>query len=143
MDRSQETTSKAENRGKLRFVFPQGQRPLAKYKLVSKTVMVPGTIYDAALVDLSEEGACLQGSLPDRLIYELGTGAIQLGCNLYLKDNMLKVLATLRWFKVVEFKDFQFGVQFHLTEEVKHTIQRFLIRHQLDTRRLSRKGLTP
>ena len=143
MDFPSKSNSQAENRDKLRFVFPSGQRPLVKYKLISKQVTVPDNIYDAALLDLSEEGACLLGNLPERLIYELGGGAVQLGCNLYLKDNMIKVLSTLRWFRVVEPNEFQFGIQFHLTDELQHNIQRFLIRHQLDTRRLSRKGLAP
>lgn len=146
MELSEEPAAKnspAENREKFRLIFPSGQRPLVKYKLVSTLVPVPDTVFDAALLDLSEEGSCLQGSLPYNLIYDLGVGSIQLGCNLYLKDNVIKVLSTLRWFKHLDISEIQFGVQFHLTDDLRHNIQRFLIRHQLDTRRLSRKGLTP
>lgn len=131
-----------ESRETFRLIFPDGQRPLVKYKLVAKEIPVPDIVFDAALLDLSEEGACLQGSLPDNLIYDLGVGSIQLGCNLYLKDNMLKVLSTLRWYKHLDISEIQFGIQFHLTDDLRHNIQRFLIRHQLDTRRLSRKGLS-
>jgi hypothetical protein len=142
---SKETASKnkfEESRGSFRLIFPNGQRPLVKYKLVSKETSVPDIVYDAALLDLSEEGACLQGSLPEHLIYDLGVGSVQLGCNLYIKDNMIKVLSTLRWYKHLDISEIQFGIQFHLTNDIRHNIQRFLIRHQLDTRRLSRKGLS-
>jgi hypothetical protein len=142
---SKETASKnksEENRETFRLIFPSGQRPLVKYILVADEISVPDTVFDAALLDLSEEGARLQGSLPNNLIYDLGVGSIKLGCNLYLRDNMIKVLSTLRWYKHLDISEIQFGVQFHLTDDLRHNIQRFLIRHQLDTRRLSRKGLS-
>lgn len=141
MELPKETASKVENREKFRFVFRSGQRPPVKFKLVSKVVSVPNNIFNAVLLDLSEDGACLQGSLPEKLIYDLGSGSIQLGCNLYLKDNMLKVLSTLRWFKYLDFDEVQFGVQFQLSDQLRHDIQCFLIRHQIDTRRLSRKDM--
>jgi len=127
------------DREKMRYVFPCGERFLVKYKLISKTVAVPDTVYDAAMLDLSEEGARFQGDLNEKFIYELGTGAIQIGCNIYLNDKMIKVLANARWFKAISPGEYEFGLQFNLGEESQLEIQRFLIRHQIDTRRFKRK----
>jgi len=131
-----------DKREKRRYVFPSGQRHLVKYKLISKTISVPETIFDAAILDLSEEGACLQGDLDDKYLYDLGVGAIQLGCNIYL-NKMVKVRAIVRWFKKLAETEHQFGVAFDLTDEAHLEIQRFLIRHQLDTRRFKRSQLLP
>lgn len=128
-----------DGRRQARIVFPAGHCPIVKYKLISKAVPVNDTVYDAQILDLSTTGARFTGPLPDRAIYQLGMGEIQLGCNLILRDNIVKVLATMKWFKSTDLSgEFQFGVRFQLTEAIQSDIQKFLIRHQLDTRKLVR-----
>ena len=125
----------------MRYLFPSGERFLVKYKLISKTLPVPDRIYDAAMLDLSEEGTRLQGDLEEKYIYDLGTGDIQIGCNIYLNEKMIKVLGRAKWFKPVAPGEYEFGLEFDLTADGKHEIQQFLIRHQIDTRRFKRKAI--
>ena len=127
-----------ESRAKPRCTFPAGHRPLVKFKILPSK---EDRRYDAALLDLSETGARLLGELPGDQIFALGNGQAKLGCNIYLADKLLKTLAIARWFNNGVGGDFEFGVQFLPNPQLSADIKRFLIRHQIDTRRFSRQRL--
>ena len=126
-----------ESRKKLRFAFSPGQRPLVQYKVLSPNA--PNQIFKAALLDLSESGARLLGDLPYVQIYDLGIGFAKLGCNFYLNDNLVKVPGLVRWFKPTASGDYEFGLMLEADKKTSLELQKFLIRHQIDTRRFSRR----
>lgn len=114
----------------MRIYFSDGNRHLVKYKIVTSSGEVLPEIYDAALLDLSESGARLLGSLPPDI-----SNISKLKCNIMLGTDLVRVVANLVW-KNSMLDEHQFGVQFEHSQDAISCIKKYIIRHQIDTRRL-------
>ena len=115
------------------------------YKFLSK---LPGfqssTIFKGKIVNLSKGGALFEGAVPGpEWLPKLGEGQILLGVNVQAPGvKPMKALASLRWTRPASQPDhYELGVQFEQVEpEHRANLDRFLIGHQIKTRKFKRDG---
>ncbi|MBI3722868.1 PilZ domain-containing protein [bacterium] len=134
--------SDSEQRRAARVRFGAGDNLEVRYKFLSK---LPGwkssEVYTGKIINLSKGGALFMGTVPDTSwLPKLGEGSILLGMNVIAPGyKPVKALASLRWTRATEPQLYELGVQFEQLEpEHRTTLDRFLISHQIKTRRIKR-----
>lgn len=104
-------------------------------------------IFNAPVLNLSTGGLLFVGSLPGRdWLPQLGQGLVMIGANVMVPDKApVKALCSLRWTRPSAMQlgprygrgeKYELGVQFEqLDGSNKQTLEKFLIGHQIRTRR--------
>jgi c-di-GMP-binding flagellar brake protein YcgR len=136
----------AEHRNTGRVHFRALDNLKVRYKFLSRLEQFSSEeIFSGVLLNLSDGGALIEGPVPALdWLPRLGDGSILVGANILVTpSHPLKALCTLRWSRpALKLGCFEMGLQFmqiepeHLTE-----LSRFLIRHQIRTRKTGRRPL--
>jgi len=104
-------------------------------------------IFDGKLLNLSEGGAEVCGSLPSlRLLKLLGDEKLYIGCNIPIPDSSgegwIKVLARIRWAQSEPHGGFnchRMGLEFtKISDPDKCSLKNYLIRQQIRTAKINR-----
>ena len=135
--------SEADKRRAARIRFKTEDNLEVQYKFLSKLEgFQSGEIYKGTILNLSKGGALFEGGVPGpEWLPKLGEGQILLGINVQAPGfKPVKALASLRWTKPGSSRNkYEIGVQFEQLEpEHRANLDRFLIGHQLKTRKLRR-----
>jgi c-di-GMP-binding flagellar brake protein YcgR len=135
--------SGAEQRKSTRVKFRVADNLEVQYKFLSHLPEYQSDeIFKGTVVNLSKGGALFEGTVPGLdWLPKLGEGQILIGVNVMTPGSKpIKALASLRWTKpAVATGAFEIGVQFEQIEpEHRQSLERFLIGHQIKTRRVKR-----
>ncbi len=136
-------STESEKRRAARIRFKSEDHLEIQYKFLSKLegFQCPD-IFKGTILNLSKGGALFEGGVPGpEWLPKLGEGQILMGINVQAPGfKPVKALASLRWTKPATGRDrYEIGVQFEQIEpEHRANLDRFLIGHQIKTRRLRR-----
>jgi len=121
-----------------------------RYKFLShmESFQCP-TVFRGAVLNLSKGGALFVGPIPSSdWLAQLGQGLVLIGQNIMLPDQKpIKALASLRWTRPAPSDFHRFGTDPHYELGVRfeqldsahcHQMEKFLIGHQLRSRKLRR-----
>jgi len=138
-------SGESEQRRAARIRFKSEDHLEVQYKFLSKLEGFQSTeIFKGTILNLSKGGALFEGGVPGpEWLPKLGEGHILLGINVQAPGfKAVKAIASLRWTKPGTVKNkYEIGVQFEQLEpEHRANLDRFLIGHQIRTRRLKRDG---
>ena len=136
--------AESEKRRAARIRFKSEDHLEVQYKFLSKLEGFQSPdIYKGTILNLSKGGALFEGAVPGpEWLPKLGEGQILLGINVQAPGfKPVKALASLRWTKPGSQRNkYEIGVQFEQLEpEHRANLDRFLIGHQLKTRKLRRE----
>lgn len=141
-----------ENRRAARIRFRLTDNLEARYKCLSHLDEFQcDTVFAGAVLNLSKGGALLVGEVPGReWLPRLGQGLVLIGLNLMIPSGRpVKALASLRWTRPApegvalperlgRGPHYELGLQFEQIDPAQLTaLEKFLIGHQLRTRRFS------
>ena len=134
----------SEKRRAARIRFKSEDHLEVQYKFLSKLEGFQSSeIYKGTILNLSKGGALFEGGVPGpEWLPKLGEGQILLGMNVQAPGfKPVKALASLRWTKPGSVRNkYEIGVQFEQLEpEHRANLDRFLIGHQIKTRKLRRE----
>lgn len=135
--------SGAEKRRNARIRFRISDQLEVRYKFLSHLEGFQSVeIYRGMIMNLSKGGALFEGPVPSTdWLPKLGEGQVLIGMNVMCPGlKPVKALASLRWTKPsVPPARYELGVQFEQIEpEHRSNLDRFLIGHQIKTRKLRR-----
>jgi len=136
-------SAESEKRRAARIRFKTEDNLEVQYKFLSKLEGFQSSeIYKGTILNLSKGGALFEGAVPGpEWLPKLGEGQILVGMNLQAPGfKPVKALASLRWTKPASARNrYEIGVQFEQLEpEHRANLDRFLIGHQIKTRKLRR-----
>ena len=135
--------AESEKRRAARVRFKNEDHLEVQYKFLSKLEGFQSSeIFKGTILNLSKGGALFEGGVPGpEWLPKLGEGQILLGINVQAPGfKPVKALASLRWTKPGSVRNkYEIGVQFEQLEpEHRSNLDRFLIGHQIKTRKLRR-----
>lgn len=138
-------TPAGEKRKNARVKFRVADNLEVHYKFLSHLPEFQSTeIFKGTVLNLSKGGALFEGMVPGlEWLPKLGEGQILIGVNVMTPGSKpVKALASLRWTKpALTSGRFEIGVQFEQIEpEHRQNLDRFLIGHQIKTRRIKRES---
>jgi len=138
-----------ENRRAARIKFRLSDNLQVCYKFLSHLDDYQcDTVFTGAVLNLSKGGALFVGPVPSPdWLPQLGQGLVLIGLNVMVPDaRPVKALASLRWTRpapeVVSGRfgsepHYEMGVQLEqIAPSHRHSLEKFLIGHQIRTRRL-------
>jgi c-di-GMP-binding flagellar brake protein YcgR len=136
--------SDSEKRRAARIRFKSEDHLEVQYKFLSKLEgFQSAEIFKGTILNLSKGGALFEGGVPGPdWLPKLGEGQILVGMNVQAPGfRPVKALASLRWTKPGSARNkYEIGVQFEQLEpEHRANLDRFLISHQIKTRKLRRE----
>jgi len=135
-------SAEADKRRNARIRFKTEDKLEVQYKFLSKLEGFQSSeIFKGTILNLSKGGALFEGGVPGPdWLPKLGEGQILLGMNVQAPGfKPVKALASLRWTKPAARNKYEIGVQFEQLEpEHRANLDRFLIGHQLKTRKVRR-----
>lgn len=136
----------SDKRRAARIRFKSEDRLEVQYKFLSKLEGFQSKdIFRGTILNLSKGGALFEGDVPGpEWLPKLGEGHILLGVNVQAPGfKPVKALASLRWTKPGSAPNrYEIGVQFEQLEpEHRANLDRFLIGHQIKTRKIRREDL--
>ena len=136
-----------EQRRAARIKFSRTDRVEIAYKFLSHlNEFQCDRVFDGNVLNLSKGGALFEGEVPGSdWLPQLGQGHVLIGVNVMIPgDRPIKALSVLRWTRPLrvpgtENPVYELGVEFEQIEpEHRSRLSRFLIRHQLETRKFRR-----
>jgi c-di-GMP-binding flagellar brake protein YcgR len=138
----------SDKRRAARVKFKTDDQLEVQYKFLSRLEGFQSPqIFKGTILNLSKGGALFEGAVPSpEWLPKLGEGQILLGMNVQAPGfKPVKALASFRWARPASQPDrFEIGVQFeNLEPEHRANLDRFLIGHQIKTRRIKREPLDP
>jgi c-di-GMP-binding flagellar brake protein YcgR len=141
---SRDEASEADKRRAQRIKFKSEDHLEIQYKFLSKLEGFQSPdIFKGTILNISKGGALFEGAVPGpEWLPKLGEGQILLGLNVQAPGfKPVKALASLRWTRPGSRPTkYEIGVQFEQLEpEHRANLDRFLIGHQLKTRKLRRE----
>jgi c-di-GMP-binding flagellar brake protein YcgR len=139
------TPSPSQKRKFPRVKFRVADNLEVQYKFLSHLPEYQSSeIFRGMVMNLSKGGALFEGMVPGLdWLPKLGEGQILIGVNVMAPGSKpIKALASLRWTKpALTSGVFEIGVQFEQIEpEHRQNLERFLIGHQIKTRRVKRES---
>jgi c-di-GMP-binding flagellar brake protein YcgR len=134
----------SDKRRATRIKFRTDDKLEVQYKFLSRLEGFQSQqIFKGTILNLSKGGALFEGGIPGSdWLSKLGEGQILLGMNVQAPGfKPVKALASFRWARPTTAPDkFEIGVQFEQIEaEHRANLDRFLIGHQIKTRRIKRE----
>jgi len=137
-----------EKRRVARIKFRLSDKLTVKYKFLSHLESFQClTVFTGFALNLSKGGALFVGPIPGASwLPQLGQGLVLIGVNVMVPETRpVKALASLRWtrpgpndvaYKLGGGPHYELGVQFEQLDPAhRNTLEKFLIGHQLRTRR--------
>jgi c-di-GMP-binding flagellar brake protein YcgR len=114
-----------------------------KYKLLAPGRKLPDEVFRGQLINLSKTGAQICGPIPSlKLFSKMGDEQVLIGCNFPLRENMVKVLARVRWAESSPSHGktcHHMGIEFiKISENDKRILSNFLIHRQIKTSKFNR-----
>jgi len=141
-----------EKRRAARIKFRASDNLEVRYKFLSHLEDFQcDTIFSGEVINLSKGGALFTGPVPGAdWLEHLSSGQVLIGLNIMSPEDRIKALALLRWTRPVKDGDgeddgpvYEMGVQFEQLDPVhRNTLSKFLIGHQLRTRKFRRSELS-
>jgi c-di-GMP-binding flagellar brake protein YcgR len=134
-----------DKRKSARIKFRLADHLEVRYKFLSRLrELHDPEIYTGTVLNLSKGGALFEGPVPGiDWLPKLGAGEVMIGMNVMApgQPKPVKALATLRWTRPAAANGrYELGVQFEQVEpEHRASLDRFLISHQIRTRKLRRE----
>lgn len=140
-----DSVAPADKRKNARIKFRPSDNLEVHYKFLSHLPEFQSPdIFKGLIVNLSKGGALFEGTVPGlEWLPKLGEGQVLIGMNVLCPGvKPVKALASLRWTKPTpQGGRFELGVQFEQIEpEHRSNLDKFLIGHQIKTRRLRKPG---
>lgn len=136
--------SASEKRRATRVRFRETDNLEVRYKFLSHLpAFQSDEIHSGTILNLSKGGALFEGTIPSiEWLPRLGEGSVLIGLNVLCPTlKPVKALATLRWTRAAGNDRYELGVQFEqIDPEHRTTLDRFLIGHQIKSRRMRRDG---
>lgn len=134
----------SDKRRATRIRFRTDDQLEVQYKFLSRLEGFQSQqIFKGTILNLSKGGALFEGPVPGPdWLPKLGEGQILLGMNVQAPGfKPVKAVASFRWARPASATNkFEIGVQFETIEpEHRANLDRFLIGHQIKTRRIKRE----